>query len=88
MNENTILDAGAVAELLRCTREQAEDLMRRDELPATKIGRGWITTYSELLGFVARRIRTERKREAINATVGEPVKSKRRQLAQLPAATR
>lgn len=89
MNPDTILDTAAVAEHLRCSLEQAETLMRQEELPATKIGRGWITTYSELIEFVSRRIKTERRRaEPIRASVRSNMKRGARPLPQLPEVIR
>ena len=87
MPPDTILDAAAVAELLHCSVEQAEALMRREELRATKIGRGWITTYGEVVAFVVGRITAERHRpEPVNASFGTTsTRSRRRTLVPLPA---
>lgn len=85
MLPDTILDVDQVAEHLRCKPEQAETLMRDGKLPATKIGRGWITTYGEVVAFVIGRIRAERtKPEPVKARV---VSDKRgpRALPELPA---
>lgn len=74
MSEDKILCAEEIAEQLRCSVAQAEDLMRRGELPAAKIGRGWITTYGELIEFVRQRIRAPRQRPApaVLASIGQP----------------
>ncbi len=84
MQSEIILDVAGVAGHLRCSAEQVEALMRSGELPATKIGRSWITTHSEMLGFVTRRIEAGRHRardvKASVATNGRP----RRRLPELP----
>lgn len=87
MQSDTILDATSVAEQLRCSTDQADELMRRGDLPATKVGRGWITTYGQVLEFVIARIKAERKcPEPIKATVVPPTEGKRRRaLPELPA---
>lgn len=87
MHPDTILDATAVAEHLRCSTDQADELMRKGELPATKVGRGWITTYGQVIEFVIARIKAERKRpEPIKATVVQQPEGKRRRvLPELPA---
>lgn len=78
MHTDTILDVEQTAEHLRCEPSTAEDLMRNGALPATKVGRGWITTYGQLLAFVNARIKAERKRpEPIKAAVVS-MESKRR----------
>lgn len=89
MLPDTILDAAAVAEHLRCSTDQAEALMREGELPATKVGRGWITTYAQVLEFVIARIKAERKRpEPIKAAVVPQARGRRRELVALPDVTR
>ncbi len=78
MQADIILDVAGVAEHLRCSAEQVENLMRTGELPATKIGRSWITTYGEVIGFVTRRIEAGRHRSSgIKARVANswPVKA-------------
>lgn len=49
------IDAIEAAAMMRCTPEQVEELAREGELPATKIGRGWIFLRSVLLDHLARR---------------------------------
>lgn len=84
MQSEIILDVAGVAEYLRCSVEQVETLMRSGELPATKIGRSWITTYGEMLGFVIWRIETGRHRPGgIKASVATDSGSRRR-LPELP----
>lgn len=85
MHQDVILDAAEVAEHLRCSVEQAEALMREDELPATKVGRGWITTYGEVVRFVTDRIRRQKSKPlGYKASVSEPRRGKRRELVPLP----
>lgn len=60
---DVILAADEVAALLRCSTEQAEHLMRAGALPATKIGRGWITTNATVLEYVRGRIIEARPRK-------------------------
>lgn len=89
MQSDTILDATAVAEHLRCSEQQAENLMRDGELPATKVGRGWITTYGQVIEFVIGRIKAERKApKPIKATIVQPGGRRRRALPTLPELTR
>lgn len=87
MHPDTILDVAQVAEHLRCEPGTAEELMREGKLPATKVGRGWITTYGEVVAFVIARIKAERKRpEPIKATaIQQPEGKRRRVLPELPA---
>lgn len=60
---DVILAADEVAALLHCSTEQAENLMRAGALPATKIGRGWITTNATVLEYVRTRINEARPRK-------------------------
>lgn len=84
MQSDIILDVAQVAEHLRCEPDTAEDLMRRRELPATKVGRGWITTYGQVLGFVIRRIEAGHPRtRGFKASVATDSRSRRR-LAEIP----
>lgn len=86
MQSDTILDATSVAEQLRCSTDQADELMRRGDLPATKVGRGWITTYGQVLEFVIGRIKAERKKpESTKASIVQPPEGKRRRLPELPS---
>lgn len=52
LTADNILDAADVAAMLRCSEEHAEDLMRTQQLAATKEGRGWITTHSIVVAYV------------------------------------
>ena len=89
MQSDVILDAGQVAEHLRCEPGTAEDLMREGKLPATKVGRGWITTYGQVIEFVIARIKEERKRpEPIKATIVQAPKRRGRTPPPLPEVTR
>jgi CTP synthase (UTP-ammonia lyase) len=53
LTTDTILGAAAVSDLLQCSEKQAEELMRDRELAATKIGRGWVTTYAHVLAWMS-----------------------------------
>lgn len=82
LTTDTILGAAAVSDLLQCSEKQAEELMRDRELAATKIGRGWVTTYAHVLAFLNDRIANERPDpEPMTATVGG---KKARRLPELP----
>jgi len=84
MQSDIILDVAQVAAHLRCEVSTAEELMRRGDLPATKVGRGWITTYGQVLGFVIRRIEAGRPRtRGIKGSVATDCQSRRR-LPELP----
>ena len=85
------IDAAQCAELLRCTVETAEEMARKGEIPALKIGRGWIFVRADLLQFLAERARqeAEERRQSIRARKQtnpalQPVKSKRQQPPALP----
>ena len=90
MQADTILDVNQVAEHLRCEPGTAEDLMRDGKLPATKVGRGWITTYGQVIEFVIARIKEDRKKpEAITATIVQDEPQRRgRTPPPLPDLTR
>jgi excisionase family DNA binding protein len=50
-----VLDAEQCAALLRCSKQHVEALADAGELPATKIGRGWIFVTAQLLVSLAGR---------------------------------
>ena len=85
------IDAAQCAELLHCTEETAEEMARKGEIPALKIGRGWIFVRTDLLQFLAERARKEaeerrlnfRARSQTNPTV-QQIKPKRQQPPALP----
>lgn len=77
-----ILDAEHVAKLLRCSTEQAEQLMRDGDLPATKVGRGWITTEATVLEWVRSKISAPRWRAP--ATKARTISVRPRGLPPLP----
>lgn len=58
-NSDETIDAYEAAKLLHCDFEQVEYLARRGELPATKIGRGWIFLRSQLIQSIAERAKIE-----------------------------
>lgn len=82
MTDDLILDADSVADILKCTRQSAEDLMRKGELPATKIGRGWITTRAVVLNWLRCRIEVENQQPRI---ASEPIKRRGRPRAPIPS---
>ena len=53
------IDAEECAELLKCTADTVEELTRKGELPAVKIGRGWIYVRADLLAYLAEKGRRE-----------------------------
>lgn len=77
-----------VAELLRCTPDQVEELARAGEIPGLKIGRPWLFVRADLLAFLAEKARTEaqerRAKRAPNAPVQLYVKQRRRPPPVLP----
>ncbi len=76
------LDADQAAAILRCEPVTAEDLMRSGELPATKIGRSWVTLRSYVIEFLRRRI--EQEKPAPTTTPARIVRPKRRSPPPLP----
>ncbi|BAP88977.1 DNA binding domain protein, excisionase family [Burkholderiales bacterium GJ-E10] len=58
-NADETIDSNAAAELLHCDADQIEYLARRGELPATKIGRGWIFIRAQLLAAIVERAKHE-----------------------------
>lgn len=53
------IDADQCAELLKCTKDQVEDLARHGEIPGLKLGRGWLFIRADLLAFLAAKARAE-----------------------------
>lgn len=90
-----ILETLTIAEtaaLLHADTETVMHLARRGDLPGTKIGKSWIFLRSQVLSFLAERIRsdTESRRHncdniATATLVGKPARSRRRPLPALPA---
>lgn len=78
------------AQLLRCTPEHVEELARQGELPAVKIGRGWIFVKADLLAYLAERAREEAaqrrsRREVVRMAPREPTpRAGRRRNIPLP----
>jgi hypothetical protein len=58
-NADETIDVNAAAKLLHCDFEQVEFLARRGEIPATKIGRGWIFLRTQLINSIAERASNE-----------------------------
>lgn len=77
------LDADQAAAILRCEPETAEALMRSGELPATKIGRGWVTLRSYVIEFLRQRIEQAKPRP--RATTAKIERTKRRGPPPLPS---
>ncbi|WP_395352728.1 helix-turn-helix domain-containing protein [Variovorax sp. UC122_21] len=48
-----------VAELLRCTPQQVEELARAGEIPGLKFGRSWLFVRADLLAYLAEKARAE-----------------------------
>lgn len=53
---HTILQPRQIAKLLGCTEKHAQTLMASGELPATKVGRDWVTTYARVVEYLEQRI--------------------------------
>lgn len=66
------LDTDQAAAILRCEPETAEALMRSGELPATKIGRSWVTLRSYVIEFLRQRIEQEKPTTATPARIVAP----------------
>lgn len=68
------IDAEECAELLKCTPETVEELTRKGELPAVKIGRSWIYVRADLLAYLAEKGRrdAEERRQQFNARCNTP----------------
>ena len=86
------IDAEQCAELLKCTADTVEELTRKGELPAVKIGRGWIYVRADLLVYLAEKGRreAEERRQEFTARCQTPtplprlVKSRRQTPPALP----
>jgi len=83
-----VLNSGQCAELLHCTPEQIEELARAGELPALKIGRGWVFVRADLLAYLAERAREEaaalRSKRSVGSIAPQPAPSRRRSPPTLP----
>lgn len=68
------IDAEDCAKLLRCTPETVEELTRKGELPAVKIGRGWLYVRADLLAYLAEKGRreAEERRQQFTARCSTP----------------
>lgn len=85
------IDAAQCAELLHCTEETAEEMARKGEIPALKIGRGWIFVRADLLQFLAERARFEAEERRLNHQarrqtnpIMQPIKQRRQMPPTLP----
>ncbi len=77
------IDSRECAELLRCTPEQVEELARKGDLPAVKIGRGWLFVRADLLAYLAEKAREEAlerrsRREVVKMAPRAPQPGRRR----------
>ena len=68
------INADECAELLQCTADTVEELTRKGELPAVKIGRSWIYVRADLLAYLAAKGRqeAEERRQAHTARCSTP----------------
>lgn len=86
------IDSDECAELLRCTADQVEELARAGEIPALKIGRGWLFVRGDLLAYLAEKARAEaqerRAKRHPSAKVTEISGRRRRPIPALPQPLR
>ena len=59
MAENETLDVAGVAEYLHCGEGVVTDLISDGEIPATRLGRGWVIPRSELAAWFINRATAE-----------------------------
>ncbi|MGQ2993193.1 helix-turn-helix domain-containing protein [Variovorax sp.] len=59
-----VITVDQCAELLHCTAERVEEMMRTGEIPGLRIGRSWIFVYPDLLHFLAEKARAKPNRGA------------------------
>lgn len=71
-----VITVDQCAELLHCTAERVEEMMRTGEIPGLKIDRSWIFVHPDLLHFLAEKARAE----------AESLRMKRSPHAPLPQA--
>lgn len=87
MTNRPIIDVNECAELLLCSPDQIEEKARAGEIPATKIGRGWLFIREDLIQYLADKARKEAgerlSRRSPNVTQ-LVVKPRRRQAPPLP----
>lgn len=79
------IDSRECAELLHCTPEQVEELARKGNLPAIKIGRGWLFVRADLLAYLAEKAREEAasrrsRREVVQIAPRVPMPRRRRNI--------
>jgi excisionase family DNA binding protein len=84
------INAEQCAFLLQCTPETVEELTRKGELPAVKIGRSWIYVRADLLAYLAEKGRrdAEERRQQFTArcTTPAPLARRVKPLRQTPPA--
>ena len=83
------IDSTQCAELLRCTREQIEELARSGEIPGLKLGRSWLFVRQDLLAYLAEKAREEAEQRRAKRQPGvtpmtHQVKPRRRVPPALP----
>jgi excisionase family DNA binding protein len=83
------LNSDDCAKLLYCTPEQVEELARSGDLPAVKIGRGWLFVKADLLSYLSEKARADaqdrRAKRQPNITV--LAKPRRQRPPMLPATS-
>lgn len=84
---HTILQPRQIAKLLGCTEKHAQTFMASGDLPATKVGRDWVTTYARVVEYLERRIDHERPTQAKPAARPASIKHVQAIVVK-PAATR
>jgi len=80
-----------VAELLRCTPEQVEELARAGEIPGLKFGRPWLFVRADLLAYLAEKARAEAQERRSKRQPNAPTpmaKPRRRAPPALPQPVR
>ncbi|WP_390342301.1 helix-turn-helix domain-containing protein [Variovorax boronicumulans] len=80
-----------VAELLRCTPQQVEELARAGEIPGLKFGRPWLFVRADLLAYLAEKARAEAQERRAKRQPNAPtpiVKPRRKVAPPLPQPAR
>lgn len=87
MTNRPIIDVNECADLLLCSPDQIEEKARSGEIPATKIGRGWLFIREDLISYLADKARQEamerssKRSPNVTQLVAKP---RRRQAPPLP----
>ena len=86
------IDSDECAKLMHCTSDHIEELARKGEIPALKIGRGWLFVRGDLLAYLSEKARAEalerRAKCHPSAKVTDISRRRRRPIPALPQPLR